>query len=362
MIDSTENRMTPIDGWIWISWEAHRRTESVCHELGIPLFVNTVSLPGLLRYMKLSLWTVSVVARIRPRGVVTQNPSIVLTLLAALLRPIFRFYLVVDAHNEAVTPFIWASGWMKALCRFLHRVADMTIVTNASLAEIIQENGGRPFILEDKIPNLSPRHRVQLAGRANVVCISTFAKDEPIQEIISAVAGLGPDCAVYMTGNHKRWLSQCISRLSLPANLKLTGFLSDDDYQGLLQSADVVLDLTLMDNCLVCGAYEGVALGKPLVLSASVASKMYFSKGAIHTSNHAGAIRLAIEKAIEEKEVLSVDIIKLRGELDDRWQDKKWRLLQILGALGAKERSRLARQQVLEPGTHDASIVRKDLY
>ena len=101
MIDSTENRMTPIDGWIWISWEAHRRTESMCHELGIPLFVNTVSLPGLLRYMKLSLWTVSVVARIRPRGVVTQNPSIVLTLLATLLRPIFRFYLVVDAHNEA---------------------------------------------------------------------------------------------------------------------------------------------------------------------------------------------------------------------------------------------------------------------
>jgi glycosyltransferase involved in cell wall biosynthesis len=321
----------PLQGWIWVSWEKHRRTESLCQEFGVPLFVKTVSLPLILRQIYLCCWTVILVARKRPKGVITQNPSTVLAALAVFFRPVFQFRVVVDAHNEAVTPFIWTYGWVDFLCRYLHRAADVTIVTNESLADIVRRNGGRPVILEDKIPSLTPCRTVLLKGEANIACISTFSKDEPIREIIDAIRNLGQRYHVYMTGNSKRWVER--DSVAIPENLELTGYLSEEEYEVLLNSVDVILDLTLMDNCLVCGAYEGVALGKPLVLSESSASRWYFSSGVIHTKNDAAHIHEAIVKAIASRVELSEEIVKLRHDLEGRWQERKQRLIEIITSM-----------------------------
>ena len=294
----------------------------------MPLFVKTASFPFILRQIYLCCWTVLLVARIRPKGVITQNPSIVLATLAVILRLLFRFRVVIDAHNEAVTPFIWTYGWVELLCRYLHRAADATIVTNEPLAEIVRRNGGRPVILEDKVPCLTPCRTVPLKGEANIACISTFSKDEPIEEIFAAIRNLGERYHVYMTGNSKRWVER--NFVAIPGNLELTGYLSEEEYQILLNSVDVILDLTLMDNCLVCGAYEGVALGKPLVLSESSASQGYFPSGVIHTKNDAAHIHEALVKAVASRTELSEEIVKLRPDLERHWQERKHRLIEVI--------------------------------
>jgi hypothetical protein len=148
------------------------------------------------------------------------------------------------------------------------------------------------------------------------------------QALFAAIRNLGHGYQVYMTGNSKRLAER--DSVALPANLELTGYLQEEEYQILLNSVDVIIDLTLMDNCLVCGAYEGVALGKPLVLSESSASRRYFTSGVIHTKNDAAHIHEALVKAVASRAELSEEIAKLRPDLERRWQEGKHRLIEVI--------------------------------
>jgi hypothetical protein len=85
----------------------------------------------------------------------------------------------------------------------------------------------------------------------NLVPIATFAPDEPVAAMFEAVRGM--DVALYVTGNHRK-LEQTVAA-GVPTNVRFAGFLWECDYCRLLRSADAIVDLILMDNCLVCGSY-----------------------------------------------------------------------------------------------------------
>jgi glycosyltransferase involved in cell wall biosynthesis len=206
---------------------------------------------------------------------VVQSPSLVLALFALLIRPFFSMRVVIDAHNESVTPFLHSSPLMRWLTRLQLRAANLVIVTNAELVERVREVGGTAVVLTDAIPEPPQAAAIDNAGTAfRVVIISSFAADEPIEALLRAAARCG-DVQFYMTGNPAR-LSPAL-RAQVPPNLTLTGFLKESRYWGMLQSCDAVLDLTLMPDCLVCGAYEAIALGKPLILSNNRASLTTFA-------------------------------------------------------------------------------------
>ena len=93
----------------------------------------------------------------------------------------------------------------------------------------------------------------------------------------------GADLHLQVTGNpHKIGLSVA---QRAPPNVHFTGFLADEDYWQLLRSADAIIDLTSKADCLVCGAYEALALGKPMLLSDNTASRELFGEGAVLTDN-----------------------------------------------------------------------------
>ena len=52
-----------------------------------------------------------------------------------------------------------------------------------------------------------------------------------------------------------------------PDNVRLTGFLPDSDYVGLILASDAVIALTTMDHTMQRGAYEAVYLGRPVITS-----------------------------------------------------------------------------------------------
>jgi glycosyltransferase involved in cell wall biosynthesis len=300
-----------------LSWSEHRRMQELCAGLGLELVVLKTRRRGALRYLVLSARTIGLLMRRRVQVLLIQNPSLILGALAALLRPILGFQLIVDAHNEAVTPYINRQGWIRRLSYWVIRNSELTIVTNRQLAQIIEAVGGRAFTLPDRVPAApAPAAASALEGPFNVVLIATYAADEPIGEVFEAVRG--SDVQLYVTGNPRK-LAPALAA-TVPPNVRFTGFLEEAAYWALLRSADGIIDLTLMDDCLVCGAYEALAIGKPMVLSNNTASIELFGDAAAFTDNTAADIRRALDALrLRRGELAAAALIK-RGEMAQRWE------------------------------------------
>ena len=139
-------------GALALTWFEHRRTKELCAGLDIELLVLATALSGPLRYLVLGGRTLALLARRRPAVLLAQNPSLILAALATAVRGVLGYRLIVDAHNEAVIPFINRQPWVARLAQWVIRRADLTIVTNRHLAERVLRLGGKPFTLPDCIP------------------------------------------------------------------------------------------------------------------------------------------------------------------------------------------------------------------
>ncbi|MBI5193532.1 MAG: glycosyltransferase [Nitrospirae bacterium] len=203
------------------------------------------------------------------------------------------------------------------MSRFIQRHADITIVTNSFLKDIVEQNGGKGFVLPDKIPNLSPTGEIKLKGHTNVVFICSFSWDEPYLEVINAGNLLDKNIVIYITGDNKK-ATNTLPR-ELPENIILTGFLSECEYVNLLNAADIIIDLTTREGCLLCGAYEAISLGKPYILSKTRSLTEYFSKGCVHTDNTSHDIASSIKVAIANKKLLQEEICEYRNHMVNKW-------------------------------------------
>jgi glycosyltransferase involved in cell wall biosynthesis len=299
-----------------LSWSEHRRMQELCAGLGLELVVLQTRRRGALRYLVLSAATIGLLLRRRVKVLLIQNPSLILGVLTALLRRLFGFQLIVDAHNEAVDPYINRQGWIRWLAYWVIRHSELTIVTNRQLAQIIETEGGRAFVLPDRVPAAPPAASAPaLAGAFNVVLIATYSRDEPIAAVFEAVRG--SDVHLYVTGNPKKLDPLVAART--PPNVHFTGFLEEEAYWALLRAADGIIDLTLMPDCLVCGAYEALAIGKPMLLSGNTASVELFGDAAAFTDNSTADIRRALEALRLRRAELSAAAVVKRGEMAQRW-------------------------------------------
>ena len=274
--------------------------------------------PRILKYPILASRTLGLLLREGPCVLVVQNPSIALATLALMCRPLFRYRLIVDAHNAALQVEAGPRRYLAPLYRLVQRRADRTLVSNTTLAGFVEANGGRAIVLPDPLPDVAGvRAGSRPLGR-QVTFICTFALDEPWLEAMSAVDDIPEDVFMYVTGRVPGWLA----RETIPKNprLRLTGFLPDRDYLNLLARSDVVLDLTRRENCLVCGAYEAVALGVPLVLSDTAALRAYFRQGVVYAVNSKAGIATALREALARHDELRAEIAALRSDLVEDWE------------------------------------------
>lgn len=306
-----------MDTAVWIAWERHRRSLEMARALAVPLHIVESRLPRLARYPLLCGRTLRLLLRSRPKVLIVQNPSIVLAALVLALRPALGYRLVVDAHNAAVQDGEGAAAALGPLYRLVQRRADRTIVTNPALAEIVAVNGGRPIVLPDPLPESASACR-RVAGEAPVVTyICTFAADEPWLEVLAAAQRLPREVTMYVTGRPPR-RGPAVAVMNNP-RIRLTGYLNDAEYFHLLGASTVIVDLTRRPDCLVCGGYEAVAAGVPVVLSDTAALRAYFTKGAVFTANRRESIATALQEALRQHSKLTKEILALRSELARSW-------------------------------------------
>lgn len=306
---------------LWITWETHTRTRSIAKSLDVKLVEMSAQGDFPLRHIQLAFKTLHHLIHARPDILFIQNPSLVLSLLAVILRLFFRYKLIVDAHNEAIQPYLHQTKIIKWISNLIIRYSHLTIVTNKHLAHLVSSAAGNAFVLPDKIPEptINKSFTKDLKSELfKLTLIATYAKDEPVENIFSAVANYEDKLVLYVTGNKNKL--EKTYRKSLSKNIIFTGFLDEKDYWQQLKTSDAVIDLSLMDNCLVCGAYESVAVSTPMILSDNLACKAYFNKGTIHTDSSIVEINQALNTMISNHKRLKEEVKVLKIELEKNWQ------------------------------------------
>jgi len=132
----------------------------------------------------------------------------------------------------------------------------------------------------------------------SVLLVSSFDLDEPFLVAFDAFAQLQEEgYSLVVSGNFAR---AGIETESFPW-VQFLGFVSNEDYFGYLQACSVVMDLTELEDCLVCGAYEALTLHKPLILSDSEAMRAYFGEACVLTENSSTAIVESVRQAFSKR-------------------------------------------------------------
>lgn len=286
---------------LWIDWGQHTRTHSLVDRLGIELVEICEKGPRIWRYFRCVGRTLSYLRGVRPSVVIVTNPSILLCYLMLALRGCYGFRLFSDAHYFGV---VASSGNVlhQRLLDFFNSRTDLVIVTNAGHAQLLEKLGASTFVCQDPVPSLpavSPKATAIPGKSAFLIC--SFDKDEPYEAAFEAFFDLRNEgFSLYVSGNSMKARSD-LSRYDW---VRLLGFLPEDEYYRYLRLCDIVVDLTTHEDCLVCGAYEALAAGKPLVVSNSAAIEAYFGSAVVLTENSPAAIRESIREAYARREEL----------------------------------------------------------
>lgn len=314
----------------FIAWTRFdRRSELLAEQLGASIhFIyrptrNILNLP--LKYIILSIRTWSVLSTERPDLIIVQNPPIVCAFVAYLYSLSQKARFVIDSHTAAFLSPRWSRFlWVH---RILSRRALATIVHNELQEEIVKGWDCQYCVLPDPIVDYERGEPCELGGEFNVVVVSTFADDEPLEIVLEAANRL-PETDFYITGDFERSSSRLL--VNTPQNFHLTGFLPYDRYVGLLIAADVVADLTTRDQTLLCGAFEAVSLGRPLIVSDWPILQRYFNSGVVHVTNTPEGLCEGIRKARREHAALERGISKTRKDLREKWQVGFAQLIRML--------------------------------
>lgn len=314
--------MENIGSVIWITWERQLRNKSMSSLLGVELFEITSQYPKLFRYFFCAIKTVWVVFKEKPSLVICQNPSTILTYFLLLIKKLFRFRLVVDAHFGGIDAR-HKNRFLQIIINKINNKADLIIVTNENHASVVRELGGRAFICPDPLPALPPTENAPIEDK-KVFLICSYDPDEPFGEVFKAADLLLTEgFRLAVSGKYQK---AAISPQDYP-HVEMLGFVPEDVFYRHLFTSQIAIDLTDNDDCLVCGAYEALEAGKPLVLSKKKALQDYFTGGTVFTENKAEEIANAIRIAYAKREELAGEsrrwVLRAKEEMAKRMTELK---------------------------------------
>ena len=300
---------------LWITWETQRRNRTLSALLNARLFEFDLELPGWQRY-PLAIWkTLATLFAEKPEIIFAQNPSIVLAWLAVMYANLTGKKVVIDAHNAGLFPAEGKYRSLNWLASKLFKWTTVTIVSNDALKSHVEKHGGKSVALPDPIPEIAPPViSPELGGKFNVMFICSWAEDEPYYEVMRAATLLDKSIYIYMTGKSRGL--EAHAGIPVPENVVLTGFVTNERFSELLYGCDAVMALTTREDCLLCGAYEGVSAGKPLLLSDTSALRNYFNQGSVYVDNSAAEIATAITTIATEHAALTREIREMHKQRD----------------------------------------------
>lgn len=299
----------------FITWYPYcRRSDTIAEALGgSSHLVHYLSfkkpLHAPFKYLMQTVATLRILRRERPNLVLVAVPPTFAALPVWYWARRHGARFVIDAHTGIFEHARWT--WLLPLSKLLLRHADAVVVTNEHLRQRVVEWGARGVVIGDVPVKFGPGRAPDPCRGPRVVVVNTFSVDEPVDAVLEAARRL-PDTQFFVTGDVRAARPDWIREK--PANLTFTGFVSEEDYAGLLRAADVVLVLTTHDHTMQRGGYEAVALGKPLVTSDWGLLRETFSRGTVHVQNEPAAIANGLRQAIANRDALEAEMRSLGTE------------------------------------------------
>jgi glycosyltransferase involved in cell wall biosynthesis len=322
---------SPREGMVFISWAPFcSRSDSIAARLGGQSFMvysprygsNYFTVP--FKYLSQTVKTLRILFRERPASVFVMTPPVSACLPVWVYSRLTGAPFVVDAHTGAFLDARWKR--LLFLHKWFSRAARTTVVTNEFMQGAVHAWRADATIVRDvPVCFAEPKH-VKLEGSCNMTLVSTFTRDEPIELFFKAAAEL-PEVQFHVTGNYRRADSRVLE--ARPANVRLTGFLPDSDYVGLLLGSDAVISLTTLDHTMQRGAYEAVYLGRPVITSNFDLLRRHFCKGAVHVDNTVEAITAGIRRMRDDLHRYRTEVEDLRRQRLADWQRIEVELRQI---------------------------------
>jgi len=314
---------------VFLVWAPHSaRAKGICDGLGAHLHLMSYKFRSKIyspiKYPLLFLRSLLLLNNQNPEIIICQAPPIFCPLVATVHKLTHRrVKVVIDLHSGALEK-PWS--YLKPLNTAVMKKAAAVLVSNQEAHDhVLKENNISPLILEDKIPGFDPALMHDDKGVENtpsgadltIIVPSSFAYDEPIEEILHAAAAL-PETKFYLTGDSSKAGRNVLKRK--PGNVVCTDFLKTDDYVRLLYRSNAIMVLTTRDKTLLAGAYEAVALQKPLITSNWAPLRRYFNKGTIHVNNSSAEIVEAVQTVQQKKIELKREMGLLREEKIREWE------------------------------------------
>lgn len=316
-------RSSALEGWLAVAWAPYsRRSEMFARELGGQLhcvhYLKFQSKPHApFKYILQAVKTLRILVRHRPAAVHVQNPPYVCGLVVHAYCRLFGARFVIEHHSAA-----FGEAWRHQLplTKFIVRRAKVNIVTSDHWAELIESWGGTALVMYDPFLDLPEGRPYPMGDGFNVAFLSTFAPDEPVDEVLVAASQL-PDVNFYITGaEHKRLEG---GYREATENVTFTGFLdSNGEYLGLLRGADAAMVLTTRDHTLQLAGCEALAVGTPLITSDFDYLRGLFRGGTVFVPNTAEGIKAGVEAMVADVARLRSEVPEARRVGQVEWQER----------------------------------------
>jgi len=278
-----------------------------------------------VKYVLQAISSFQVLIRQQPDVVLVASPPVIAVLTVWFYAKICGIPFIIDAHTGVFDNRRWR--WLLPLSRFLSRQATVTIVTNDYLSQEVQQWGGKVVVIGDIPVFFEAVVKISLGEGFHVVVINSFSDDEPLEEILDAAKRID-GVFLHVTGNLRYASSGVLQRN--PPNVRFTGWLSDEDYTALLHAADAIMVLTTRDHTMQRGAYEAMALTKPLITSDWPLLRETFYLGTVHVSNRSQDIQRALLYTREQSTRLQTEMHKLKLERGKVFALKREELFQCI--------------------------------
>jgi hypothetical protein len=270
-----------------------------------------------IRYLLSTVHTIRYLKQRRPNRLIVTNPPLILCLVAFAYASRKRIPMVLDSHPGGFgAQGDRVSGRLQAIHRWLARRVVATMVTDVHWMDVLATWGARGLIVHEAPPSWNVKPASPIDGRPRVLFVGTFGGDEPIEVVFDA-ARQCREIDVLVTGDPRRCPPQL--RANLPPNVRLTGFLQQEEFAAAVEAADVILTLSTEPTSVMRAAYEAVYACRPLVLSDWPGLRRLFPT-AVAVANNADDLARGLRRAVQHRDELLALSSAAKVEQLHRWE------------------------------------------
>jgi Glycosyl transferase 4-like domain len=320
--------MTTSKGVVVLAWTTiSARQKDLAHLLSGQVeivYPERASKNSVLRYLLSTMQTIRFLRRGAYDVLIVTAPPVEAGLVCAAFRRRAKPFLL-DSHPGAFGLSGDAHSLrLQAVHRWLWRQAASVLVTTPELAKKVDDGGGRGLVFHEppaewQEPGQAPAlpEVPRRIGKKRVCVPFIFTRDEPVDLLMEA-AQLSPDVEFRVTGNPDRLPAEIV----IPPNVTLVGFLNSTQFLEEMAASDAVLVLSTEPQSVMRTAYEAIRLRKPLAVSKTAATLMYFPLAA-HTENSGPAVSDAICTLLAERPDKSLRRAEEANEESQRVTDRQ---------------------------------------